>query len=71
MRFENMETYSYDAIDQVTGVTKPGNTQTFAYDATGKRTTVSATTASPGVGSYTTNALNQRTPGVSPIILMF
>lgn len=69
MRFENMETYSYDAIDQVTGVTKPGNTQTFAYDATGNRTTVSATTASPGVGSYTTNALNQYTQAGAEVLL--
>ncbi|NJK93367.1 MAG: RHS repeat protein [Blastochloris sp.] len=40
------ETYAYDAIDQVTGVSKPGNTQSFAYDAVGNRTSVTATAPS-------------------------
>ncbi|NJK91418.1 MAG: hypothetical protein HC904_06075 [Blastochloris sp.] len=35
------ENYSYDAIDQVTGVNSSTNTQTFAYDAVGNRQSVS------------------------------
>jgi YD repeat-containing protein len=34
------ETYDYDAIDQLTGVTAGANNQTYEYDAVGNRTAV-------------------------------
>jgi len=63
------ESYTYDAIDQVTAVSKPGDAQTFAYDPTGNRTAVTSTGSSPGVGSYTTNALNQYTAAAGDVLL--
>ena len=66
------ESYTYDAIDQVTGTTATGtnpNTQTFAYDAAGNRTAVGATNAAPGTGTYTTNALNQYTALGAEVLL--
>jgi len=63
------ESYTYDAIDQVTAVSKPGDTQTFAYDPTGNRTAVTSTGSSPGVGSYTTNALNQYSAAAGDVLL--
>ena len=66
------ESYTYDAIDQVTGTTATGtnpNTQTFAYDAAGNRTSVGATNAAPGTGTYTTNALNQYTALGAEVLL--
>jgi len=63
------ESYTYDAIDQVTAVSKPGDVQTFAYDPTGNRTAVTSTGSSPGVGSYTTNALNQYTAAAGDVLL--
>jgi len=62
------ESYTYDAIDQVTAVSKPGDAQTFAYDPTGNRTAVTSTGSSPGVGSYTTNALNQYTAAAGDVL---
>jgi len=63
------ESYTYDAIDQVTAVSKPGDAQTFAYDPTGNRTAVTSTGSSPGVGPYTTNALNQYTAAAGDVLL--
>jgi len=63
------ESYTYDAIDQVTGASKPGDAQTFAYDPTGNRTAVTSTGSSPGVGSYTTNALNQYSAFAGDVLL--
>ena len=63
------ESYTYDAIDQVTGASKPGDAQTFAYDPTGNRTAVTSTGSSPGVGSYTTNALNQYSAAAGDVLL--
>ena len=62
------ESYTYDAIDQVTAVSKPGDAQTFAYDPTGNRTAVTSTGSSPGVGSYTTNALNQYSAAAGDVL---
>src|SRR5580700_9689134 len=48
--------YTYDAIYQLTQVTKANNTtESYSYDAVGNRT------ASLGVSSYTTNASNEMT----------
>jgi len=63
------ESYTYDAIDQVTAVSKPGDAQTFAYDPTGNRTAVTSTGSSPGVGSYSTNALNQYSAFAGDVLL--
>ncbi len=56
------EKYSYDAIDQLTGVDYgiSGHTTGFGYDSAGNRTTV---TDSAGVipANYTANSLNQYT----------
>ncbi|HEY5813874.1 MAG TPA: RHS repeat-associated core domain-containing protein, partial [Chthoniobacterales bacterium] len=52
--------YGYDPIDQITSVNYgPGRSETFAYDATGNRT--SATDSVSGTTIYTANALNQYT----------
>lgn len=54
------ESYTYDAVDQVTGVNY-GNARSegFVYDAVGNRT--SSTDSATGTTSYTTNAKNQYT----------
>jgi RHS repeat-associated protein len=54
------ESYSYDAIDQVTSVNY-GNSrsESFLYDAMGNRT--QSTDSAVGTTAYTTNALNQYT----------
>ncbi|HEY5895533.1 MAG TPA: hypothetical protein VIT91_20120 [Chthoniobacterales bacterium] len=50
------QTYGYDPIDQVTSVNYgTGHSETFAYDATGNRT--SATDSASGTTTYTANAL--------------
>jgi RHS repeat-associated protein len=56
------EIYTYDPIDQlVTANYNGSNTVAYDYDPVGNRTSVSATTSAPGVGTYTTNNLNQYT----------
>ena len=52
---EGVESYTYDADGQLTGVTYPdGTSESFSYDAVGNRITANTTT-------YTVNNLNQYT----------
>lgn len=61
---EGVESYTYDADGQLTGVIYPdGTAETFAYDAVGNRTTANGAT-------YTVNDMNQYTAisgGAAPV----
>ena len=61
---EGVESYTYDADGQLTGVIYPdGTAETFAYDAVGNRTTANGAT-------YTVNDMNQYTTisgGAAPV----
>ena len=60
------ESYTYDAIDQVTAVSGTTNA-TYAYDAVGNRTSVTGSV--PGAGSYAANNLNQYTSAQGKVLL--
>jgi RHS repeat-associated protein len=64
------EIYTYDPIDQlVTANYNGSNTVAYDYDPVGNRTSVSATASAPGVGTYTTNNLNQYTNALGKVNL--
>jgi len=60
------ETYTFDAVDQLTGANYGTVSAGYDYDAVGNRTSVTGSV--PGAGSYSANNLNQYSaaPGGTP-----